>query len=55
VRVLAAWTQIFGLVSFELFGQTRNVIVAHDALLRSTSMAMARLIGLAEDVDTRAG
>ena len=25
VAMLAAWTQLFGLVSFELFGQTRNV------------------------------
>ena len=36
VRVLAAWTQLFGLVSFELFGQTANVIEAHDELLDAT-------------------
>ncbi|MET0323581.1 MAG: TetR/AcrR family transcriptional regulator [Ilumatobacteraceae bacterium] len=46
VRVLAAWTQLFGLVSFELFGQTANVIEAHHALLDATATAMARLIGL---------
>jgi len=46
VRVLAAWTQLFGLVSFELFGQTANVVEAHDALLDATATAMARLIGL---------
>jgi AcrR family transcriptional regulator len=47
VRLLAAWTQLFGLVSFELFGQTRNAITAHDDLLDVTAMAMARVIGLA--------
>ncbi len=46
VRLLAAWTQLFGLVSFELFGQTRNAITAHDDLLDATATAMARLIGL---------
>ena len=46
VRVLAAWTQVFGLVSFELFGQTANVVEAHDELLDATTAAMARLIGL---------
>ena len=51
VRVLAAWTQLFGLVSFELFGQTRNVIEAHADLLDVTATAMARLIGLRGDRD----
>jgi AcrR family transcriptional regulator len=46
VRVLAAWTQLFGLVSFELFGQTANVIEAHDELLTASARTMARLIGL---------
>ena len=46
VRLLAAWTQLFGLVSFELFGQTRNAITAHDDLLDATATAMAGVIGL---------
>jgi AcrR family transcriptional regulator len=46
VRLIAAWTQLFGLVSFELFGQTRNVIHAHDELLDVTARAMASVIGL---------
>ena len=47
VRLLAAWTQLFGLISFELFGQTRNAITAHDDLLDATATAMAGVIGLA--------
>jgi AcrR family transcriptional regulator len=47
VAMLAAWTQLFGLVSFELFGQTRNVINHHQALFDTTVLAMARAIGLA--------
>lgn len=46
-RTVAAWTQLFGLVSFELFGQTKNVIFAHEDLMRSTAEAMSCFIGLA--------
>jgi AcrR family transcriptional regulator len=46
IRVLAAWTQLFGLVAFELFGQTRNAVTAHDALLAETARVMAHTIGL---------
>jgi AcrR family transcriptional regulator len=46
VRMLAAWSQIFGLVSFEIFGQTRNVIHDHAALLDATTEQMAALLGL---------
>jgi AcrR family transcriptional regulator len=46
VTMIAAWTQLFGLVSFELFGQTRNVIHAHGALFDATVTAMAAAIGL---------
>lgn len=46
VRLLAAWSQIFGLVSFELFGQTRNVIHDHAGLLDETVARMAGLLGL---------
>ena len=46
VRAVAAWTQLFGLVSFELFGQTRNAIEHHDELFDATVTVMARFIGL---------
>ena len=46
VRTIAAWTQLFGLVSFELFGQTRNVIEHHDELFDATVSAMAAFVGL---------
>ena len=39
-------TQLFGLVSFELFGQTRNVIFEHAALFDATVATMAATIGL---------
>jgi AcrR family transcriptional regulator len=57
VAMIAAWTQLFGLVSFELFGQTRNVIVEHAALFDATLATMAATIGLpslpAEPVERR--
>jgi AcrR family transcriptional regulator len=46
VAMIAAWTQLFGMVSFELFGQTRNVIEAHAALFDATVMTMASTLGL---------
>lgn len=46
VATLMAWTQLFGLVSFELFGQTRNVIHRHATLFETSVTAMARAIGL---------
>ena len=45
-RALTAWTQLFGSISFELFGQTRNVITDHDALFETSTRAMAAHIGL---------
>jgi hypothetical protein len=46
LRTITAWTQLFGLVSFELFGQTRNVIEHHGELFDATVSAMASFIGL---------
>jgi AcrR family transcriptional regulator len=46
VAMIAAWTQLFGMVSFELFGQTRNVVVEHAALFDATLATMANVIGL---------
>ncbi len=46
VAVLTAWTQLFGLLSFELFGQTRGVVTDADALFTTATAAMAAAIGL---------
>lgn len=46
MAVIAAWTQLFGLLSFELFGQTRGLIVDHDAFFRDASTVMGSRIGL---------
>lgn len=46
VALLTAWTQMFGLLSFELFGQTRGLIDDHEALFEEAAAAMAARIGL---------
>lgn len=46
LHVLTAWSQLFGLISFELFGQTHGVIEHHDALFEAATRAMATSIGL---------
>lgn len=44
--VLLAWTQLFGLVGFELFGQTRGLVTDNAAFLRDAATAMGVQIGL---------
>jgi hypothetical protein len=46
VRTLAAWSQLFGLLTFELFSQTRGVVTRHDDLFAATTAAMAMQLGL---------
>jgi AcrR family transcriptional regulator len=46
VRMLAAWSQLFGLLTFELFSQTRGVVTHHDDLFAATATAMAMQLGL---------
>lgn len=46
-RVLMAWSELFGLISFELFGHTKNVISAHDEFFDVAALTLARTIGLA--------
>lgn len=43
---LLAWTQLFGLLSFELFGQTRGVVEDHEAFFAAAVAAMAGRAGL---------
>jgi AcrR family transcriptional regulator len=47
-RGLAAWVQIFGLVSFELFGRLDNVVVDRDAFFDHQVRELARYVGIAE-------
>ena len=46
LAVLLAWTQLFGLLSFELFNQTRGVVSDDEALFDAATTAMATAIGL---------
>jgi AcrR family transcriptional regulator len=46
VRALMAWTGLFGLVSFELFGQYDNVLAHRDAWFDTACRHLARLVGL---------
>lgn len=46
VATLLAWTQLFGVLSFEVFGQTRGGITDHDALFTAAAATMADAIGL---------
>ncbi len=44
--VLNAWTQMFGLVSFEIFMQTRDVVSENESLFEAATRRMAHHIGL---------
>lgn len=45
-KALVAWTQLFGLVSFELFHQTRGMVTDDATLFDDAAAAMAHFIGL---------
>jgi AcrR family transcriptional regulator len=45
-RGMIAWTELFGAVSFELFGRLNNVIEDYDAWFAHQVLALARLVGL---------
>jgi AcrR family transcriptional regulator len=46
LAVITAWSQLFGLLTFELFGQTRNFVSDDEALFRAAARSMAASIGL---------
>lgn len=46
VRVVTAWSQLFGLLGFELFGQTKNAVTDDADLFATSARAMAGFIGL---------
>jgi len=45
-RTLAAWAGLFGLVSFELFGQFENVVTDRDAFFTYAASCLGRMVGL---------
>ncbi|MFD8544919.1 TetR/AcrR family transcriptional regulator [Streptomyces sp. NPDC059649] len=45
-RLVGAWAQLFGLLSFELFGQFRNVIEARTEFFEQAVLQLARSVGL---------
>lgn len=45
-RVLIAWTQLFGAITFELFGQYVGSVDPADAFFAYTTMQMADFVGL---------
>jgi AcrR family transcriptional regulator len=46
VRALVAWSALFGLVSFELFGQFHNVIAANADFFTAAAVELAGFVGL---------
>jgi AcrR family transcriptional regulator len=46
-RSLASWASLFGLVSFELFGQFENVVTDRAAFFGHSAACLGRLAGLA--------
>jgi AcrR family transcriptional regulator len=46
IALVAAWAQLFGLVSFELFGQFHNVVEDREAFFRHAAAGLAHGVGL---------
>jgi hypothetical protein len=46
VAMVAAWSQLFGLVSFELFGQFHKVVEDREGFFRHAVTQLARGVGL---------
>ena len=45
-RAIMAWTSLFGLISFELFGHTHNVVADHERYFAVTIDRLATQLGL---------
>lgn len=46
VALVAAWSQLFGLISFEVFGQFHRVVEERDAFFRQSVTRLAHGVGL---------
>jgi AcrR family transcriptional regulator len=47
-RAWTAWTQLFGTISFELFGRLTNAVTDYDAYFEHQSRVMSRYLGLSK-------
>ena len=47
-RAVHAWTSLFGLINFELFGHTHNVVVDHEAFFTSSTERLAAELGVVD-------
>jgi len=45
-RAILSWTAVFGMISFELYGHTHNVVVQHEAFFDDAVTRLAGLVGL---------
>ena len=48
IRSLAAWTQLFGAVSFEVFGRVTDIVEDIDAVFDQSVRDMSRFVGIVE-------
>ncbi|MFI6122954.1 TetR/AcrR family transcriptional regulator [Streptomyces sp. NPDC051064] len=55
VALVAAWAQLFGLISFELFGQFNRVVEARERLFRHAVHELGRSVGLLDGRPAGAG
>ncbi|MFE6664533.1 TetR/AcrR family transcriptional regulator [Streptomyces sp. NPDC057697] len=46
IPLIAAWSQLFGLISFEVFGQFNGVVETREAFFREAVTELARTVGL---------
>ncbi|MFJ4839760.1 TetR/AcrR family transcriptional regulator [Streptomyces sp. NPDC088746] len=55
VALVAAWAQLFGLISFELFGQFNRVVEAREQFFRHAVHELGRSVGLLDGRSAGAG
>ncbi|MGW1656202.1 TetR/AcrR family transcriptional regulator [Streptomyces atratus] len=53
--LIAAWSQLFGLISFEIFGQFNRVVEAREVFFREAVTELARTLGLLGPRSSRRG
>ncbi len=48
-RAVLAWTSLFGMINFELFGHTHNVVVDDEAFFMASTARLAAQLGVVDD------